>query len=180
MRKNKKINENPNMNISTKRILMRQLSVGDIEEFYEIVKKNNVGKWLGIGNGMSFEESEQYVNKIIKHWNKHNFGVWAVVNKSTKEIMGHCGLRYLDGTEDIEIIYLLDPRFWGMGYATEAGNAAINFAFNSLNIDKITARVRTNNIKSKKVIDKLGFQFIYNKAYDGRKLSYYELFNQYS
>ncbi|WP_164669014.1 GNAT family N-acetyltransferase [Virgibacillus doumboii] len=173
---NEIINENPNMNISTKRILMRQLTVADIKEFYEIVKKNSVGEWLGIGNGMSFEESEQYVNKIIKHWNQHSFGVWAVVNKSTKEIMGHCGLRYIDDTENIEIIYLLDPKFWGMGYATEAGNAAIKFAFKSLKINKLTARVRTNNLKSKKVIDKLGFKFIYDKDYDGRRLSFYELF----
>ncbi|UOQ92188.1 GNAT family N-acetyltransferase [Halobacillus shinanisalinarum] len=180
MRKNEIINENSNINISTMRILMRQLAVEDITEFYEIVKKNSVGQWLGIGNGMTFEESEQYVNKILKHWNQHSFGVWAVVNNSTKEIMGHCGLRYIDDTKDIEIIYLLDPKFWGMGYATEAGNAAIKFAFNSLKINKLAARVRTNNFKSKKVLVKLGFQFIYDKDYDGRKLSYYELLNQNS
>lgn len=157
MAKNKIMNENTNRNISTKRMLMRPLTVGDIEEFYEIVKKNNVGKWLGIGSGMSFEESRQYVKKIIQHWNKYSFGVWAVVNKSTKAIMGHCGLRYLDDTNDIEIIYLLDPKYWGMGYATEAGNAAVNFAFNSLKINKLIERVRKNNIKSKQVIDSLDF-----------------------
>ncbi|GGB37948.1 N-acetyltransferase [Lentibacillus populi] len=165
------------LNINTKRILMRKLSTEDIKEFYEIVKKNDVGNWLGIGNGMSFKETEQYVNQIIKHWKQHNFGVWALINQSTDEIMGHCGLRYIDDTEDIEIIYLLDPKFWGKGYATEAGNAAIQFAFNSLKIHKLIARVRTNNSNSKKVIDKLGFKFIYDRDYNGRRLSYYELSN---
>jgi ribosomal-protein-alanine N-acetyltransferase len=170
-------NEKSKEKIITKQFIMRKLTKADIEEFYEIVKKNEVGKWLGLGKGMSFEEAEQYVNKIIKHWTQHSFGVWGVINKSTEEIMGHCGLRYIDDTEDIEIIYLLDPKFWGKGYATEAGNTAIQYAFNSLKVNKLTARVRTNNSKSKKVIDKLGFKFICDRDYDGRLLSYYELFN---
>ena len=38
-----------------------------------------------------------------------------------REIIGHCGLRYVDQKEEeVEIMYLLDPEFWGRGYATEA------------------------------------------------------------
>jgi [ribosomal protein S5]-alanine N-acetyltransferase len=162
--------------ITTKRIFMRKFSNEDIEEFYEIVKQNEVGEWLGLGKGMSFEETEDYVNKIMDHWKTHNFGVWAVINKSNKEIMGHCGLRYIDETEDLEIIYLLDSKYWGKGFATEAGNAAIQFAFNSLKVNKLLARVRPNNRKSKNVIDKLGFKFIGDSEYNGRILSYYHLY----
>lgn len=169
--------ENSQLNINTQRILMRKPSTKDIKEFYEILKKNDVGQWLGIGKGMSFKEAEQYVNQIIKHWKQHNFGVWALINQSTEEMMGHCGLRYIDDTKDIEIIYLLDPKFWGNGYATEAGNAAKQFASNYLNIQNLIARVRTNNSKSKKVIDKLGFKFICDRDYNGRSLSYYKFFN---
>jgi ribosomal-protein-alanine N-acetyltransferase len=169
-------NEIANGEIRIKRIFMRKFTKEDINEFYEIVKKQEVGEWLGIGKGMSFEEAEGYVNKIIKHWTIHNFGVWAVTNESNKEIIGHCGLRYIDDTDDIEIIYLLDPKFWGKGLATEAGNVAVQYAFNSLKVDKLLARVRTNNSKSKNVINKLGFRFIGDREYDGRPLSYYELF----
>lgn len=178
MRKNEVMNGSLNMNLNTERIFLRAITAEDINEFYEIMKKDSVGKWLGIGKGMSLEETEQYMNKIIKHWNQYGFGVWATVNKSSGEIMGHCGLRYIDDTEDIEIIYLLDPGFWGVGYASEAADTVINFAFQSLKIKKLTARVRTNNIKSKKVIEKLGFQFIDDKHYHDRTLSYFELFQQ--
>jgi len=157
--------------------MMRLFTKEDIEEFYEIVKKNEVGKWLGLGKGMPFEEAEEYVTKIIKHWAKYHFGVWAVIDKTSEEIMGHCGLRYMDDTEDIEIIYLLDPKYWGKGYATEAGNEVIQYAFNSLQVNKLMARVRTNNSKSKKVMDKLGFEFIGDSEYAGRTLSYYRLTN---
>lgn len=167
-------NEKSIYNIITKRLIMRKFSEGDMEEFYEIVKKNEVGKWLGLGKGMTFEEAEAYLNIIIKHWTKHNFGVWAVLNKTNEEIMGHCGLRYIDDAEDVEIIYLLDPEFWGKGYATEAGNEVIQYAFNFLRLDKLVARVRPDNSMSKKVIDKLGFEYIGDKEYAGRTLSFYK------
>jgi len=154
---------------------MRKFTNEDIEEFYEIAKKGEVGEWLGLGKGMSFNEAREYIHKIITHWKNHHFGVWALTNKSNKEIMGHCGLRYIDGSKDIEIIYLLDPKFWGKGLATEAGSVAVRYAFNSLEVNKLTARVRTNNSKSKSVIDKLGFKFIEDRKYNGRILSYYEL-----
>jgi ribosomal-protein-alanine N-acetyltransferase len=176
-------NQNENSNdirtedFSTERILMSKFMKEDINEFFEIVKKHEVGEWLGLGKGMSFEETEGYISRILKHWTLHNFGVWALKNKSNKEIMGHCGLRYIDDTEDIEIIYLLDPKYWGKGIATEAGNEAVQYAFNILKIDKLLARIRPNNSRSKNVINKIGFKFIGDRKYDDRILSYYELYN---
>lgn len=78
-------------------------------------------------------------------WSTYNFGVWRIVNISNNEIMGHCGFRHIDNTEDIEIIYLLDTKYWGQGFATEVGRAVIQYAFTILNLDKVTARVRINN-----------------------------------
>lgn len=70
---------------------------------------------------MTKEEAKIYVEKFVDHWNLYGFGVWAVLNKCTGEIIGHCGLRYVDQKEEeVEIMYLLDPASWGSGYATEA------------------------------------------------------------
>ena len=92
----------------------------------EIVKKDEVGKWLASSKGMTKEETKIYVEKFVNHWNQYGFGVWAILDNVTKKIIGHCGLRYIDEKEeDIEIMYLLDPECWGKGYATEAANASI-------------------------------------------------------
>jgi [ribosomal protein S5]-alanine N-acetyltransferase len=160
--------------INTDRVSLRKFNKGDAEEFYEIVKKHEVGEWLGLGKGMTFNESENYLNMILHHWSKHNFGVWAVINKFSKDMMGHCGLRYMTDTNDVELIYLLDPKFWGQGIATEAGEAVVQYAFHSLNVDTLYTRVRINNSRSKNVIKKLGFTFIENKELDGRILSHYK------
>jgi RimJ/RimL family protein N-acetyltransferase len=78
----------------TKRLLLRKFHKEDVKEFYQIVRKHEVGKWLGLRKGMTFSESEDYLNKISDHWASHSFGVWAVTNKMNKDIIGHCGLRY--------------------------------------------------------------------------------------
>lgn len=82
--------------------------------------------------------------------------------------MGHCGFRYIDNTEEIEIIYLLDPKYWDQGITTKTGKTALQYAFTIPNVDKVIARVRIDNSKSKNVIDKLGFKFIGYKNYNGR------------
>lgn len=162
--------------ITTERLYMRKLSLEDIDDIYNIVKKNTVGKWLAASRGMTKEEAKIYVEKFVDHWNQYDFGIWAVLNKFTGEIIGHCGLRYVDQKEeDIEIMYLLDPEFWGRGYAAEAAEASIQYATNSMEIKKLIARIKITNDKSKRVLETLGFQFAYDKDYGGKQLSHYEI-----
>ncbi|MGG2093384.1 GNAT family N-acetyltransferase [Bacillus sp. S13(2024)] len=162
--------------ISTDRLYMRKLSLEDIDDIYEIVKKDEVGKWLASSKGMTKEETKIYVEKFVNHWNQYGFGVWAILDNVTKKIIGHCGLRYIDEKEeDIEIMYLLDPECWGKGYATEAANASIHYATNSMKIKKLIARIKVANAKSSKVLETLGFEFTGNKDYPGKQLSHYEM-----
>ncbi|EJS45436.1 hypothetical protein ICE_05618 [Bacillus cereus BAG1X1-2] len=162
--------------ITTDRLYLRKISLEDIDDIYSIVKKDMVGTWLAASRGMTKEETKVYVEKFIDHWNQYGFGVWAVLNKCTGEIIGHCGLRYVDQKEEeVEIMYLLDPEFWGRGYATEAAIASIQYATNSMEIKKLIARIKITNDKSKKVLETLGFQYTYDKDYQGKRLSHYEI-----
>ena len=52
--------------------------------------------------------------QLISHWEQYGFGVWLLVNRNTGELLGHCGLRKIDETGEIEIMYLLDPEYWEM------------------------------------------------------------------
>ena len=50
------------------------------------------------------------------------------------------------------------PDFWGKGYATEAANAALKFAFNALNLDEVVAFTTLNNTPSQRVMQRLKMQ----------------------
>jgi ribosomal-protein-alanine N-acetyltransferase len=48
------------------------------------------------------------------------------------------------------------PEFWGMGYATELAGTMANFGFRHLKLHKVCARCNANNLKSEKIMQKLG------------------------
>ncbi|MDG5471384.1 GNAT family N-acetyltransferase [Jeotgalibacillus sp. ET6] len=160
--------------IHTDRLYLREITIEDTAAIYNIVKEHEVGKWLAASKGLSYEETEDYVKKLVEHWNQHQFGVWVVVNQLSEEIIGHCGLRFIEDTQDIEIMYLLNKNHWGKGYASEAAQAAIDFSNHTLNVNQLVARVRVMNGKSIKTLTSLGFHFVEERNYNGRVLSFYK------
>ncbi|WP_049119516.1 GNAT family N-acetyltransferase, partial [Bacillus cereus] len=73
-------------------------------------------------------------------------------NSKTGKLLGHCGLRTVEETGEIEIMYLLDPEHWRNGYALEAAEASIKYAIETLNVTRIIARVKVANESSKKLL----------------------------
>ncbi|WP_436864576.1 GNAT family N-acetyltransferase [Bacillus fungorum] len=161
--------------IHTKRLFMRKPLIEDVNQFYSILKEEAVGKWLAKSRGMSKEEVNDYIGQLISHWEQYDFGVWLLVNRNTGNLLGHCGLRKVNETGEIEIMYLLAPEYWGNGYASEAVEASIQYAIETMNVKRIIARVKVANENSKKLLRKLGFTYTHDVDYSGRLLSYFEL-----
>jgi len=92
------------------------------------------------------------------------------------EFVGVCGLRpYRPADEIVELGFHLRPKFWGRGLATEAARAAIAYAFETYAPKKLAAGHHPENLNSKKVIEKLGFQYSHqeNFAELGIEIPYY-------
>jgi RimJ/RimL family protein N-acetyltransferase len=85
--------------------------------------------------------------------------VWAVVERETDALIGHCGLRYLEDTSDVELLYGLGRRFWGRGVATEAGRASLGYGFEQAGLSRIVALAKPENAASRRVMEKLGMTF---------------------
>ena len=62
----------------------------------------------------------------------------------------------VDGVEEIEIGYRLDPKYWGRGLATEAAEAVRDHAFNDLGLGHVISLIHPNNIASRRVAEKNG------------------------
>ena len=84
----------------------------------------------------------------------------AIINKSTNEYMGGCGLRPKGESRTIiNIGYALAPKFHGLGYATEAVDAIVNEGFEVRGAERVYADVFVGNTASRRVLEKLGFIF---------------------
>lgn len=104
----------------------------------------------------------------------------VVFELATNDLIGCCGLRPYKINE-YAIGFHLRPEFWRHGYAAEAANAVIEYAFTVLKAEKLFAGHNPNNIKSRKLLEKLGF-YIGDEFYEPTGLYHpsYELKNSIS
>ena len=96
---------------------------------------------------------------------------WPLFELSTGNFIGCCGLRpFQSETQAYEIGFHLCKECWGMGYAYEAANAVIAYNFNVLKADKLYAGHHPNNGASRKLLMKLGFQYVGDEYYEPTRL----------
>jgi ribosomal-protein-alanine N-acetyltransferase len=80
--------------------------------------------------------------------------IWCMTEKGKDSLIGICGFLKNDENEE-ELAYRFMEKYWGKGLGTEIASALIDYGFNMLKADKITADVYVMNSKSEKILDKL-------------------------
>lgn len=95
-----------------------------------------------------------------------SLALWATELRATGRYIGRCGLypRRTDAgiivPRELELGYYIGRPEWGRGFATEAGQALVAYAFGSLGALRIHAGVHRDNARSRRVVEKLGFTLI--------------------
>src|SRR5690606_18549486 len=131
---------------------------------HEIHQKNSMVEvaefnTIGIPNGIQATED------LIAPWimdklneERKRYG-WVVRLKETDEFIGEIGMTLSEKRfKKAEIHYSFLPMYWGKGYATEILKSIINFGFQGLNLHRIEAGVATENVRSIKVLEKIGMK----------------------
>ena len=100
------------------------------------------------------------VDRIEAHFKEHGFGLWGVEIPGIAPFAGYVGLsipRFEAAfTPCIEIGWRLDAAYWNRGYATEGARAALDFAFRCLQAEEIVSFTVPANVRSRRVMEKLG------------------------
>ncbi len=161
--------------LETERLIMRAFSWDDISAYHEVLGDTQVGRWLPKGEGYTEEEVGRWVAMILEHWQEEDFGVWALINKEDGTFLGDCGLRILEETGEVEILYDIAREEWGKGYATEAARAAIHHGFTILGLERIIGLTKPANRPSQRVLEKIGLRYLKTTPYFGFDCSVYEM-----
>ena len=147
------------MTISTKRLVLGEISWSDTENIHVLHSIPEVDEFNTLGLPKSIDETKGIMQPFIdnRKEEKRTKICWVVEAKNNKEFIGICGMilsadKYRIG----EIFYKLHPVHWGNGYATELSKALLDFGFNDLKLHRIEAGVAVLNIKSIKVLEKIG------------------------
>ena len=125
----------------------------------------------------SVAEVEKEINGLMKkHQEDHGFSMY-VMDTSDTACIGLCGLVKRDELDIPDIGFAILSDYQGMGYVKEAGQAVLNHGFNTLNLDKIAAIVKPDNMPSIAVINSLGLGFVkgFQLKPEEPNLKYFEL-----
>ncbi|MEG4493822.1 GNAT family N-acetyltransferase [Microcoleus sp. D3_18_C4] len=159
--------------IETARLYLRLFTPDDLDDLYRIYSDREIMKYLtGV---RSREATEIAIHTMLKRWEENNFGMWAVVHKIDRKMIGRCGLGLLDQTPEVELGYVLNKLYWNQGLATEASFASLNYGFKILKLERIVAIARPENIASQRVIQKVGMKYEKNAHYYETDVVYYSI-----
>src|SRR5215217_5856766 len=112
--------------VETARLLLRMFTLDDLDALCLIFADPEVMEYLGKdGLPISKEETSIALKSMIRHWQKHAFGRWAVEDKAERRLIGYAGIRSLEG--QAELVYLLAKEYWGLGLATEVAEACLRY-----------------------------------------------------
>ena len=108
-------------------------------------------------------------------WDREKLGFCAVIEKETDKFLGWCGIWRLQETNELEVGYAIEKAYWGKGFATEAAEKFIEYAFENIKPDKIVAVAEPKNLASRRVMEKLGMKFVKIAKFYERELVQYAL-----
>lgn len=155
--------------IETNRLVLRPWRESDLGDFYAYASVDGVGQMAGWTPHKSIEESKAILGCFIR--DKKTF---ALEQKESGKVIGSIGLEELDPDPiegekyGREIGYVLAKDYWGRGLMTEAVNGVIDYCFDVLHFDYLTCGHFIWNDRSRRVIEKTGFQYFGDSKYETR------------
>ena len=144
--------------LETDRLILRPLDEKDINAIYAMRSDADVMRF--IREPQNRVESANWVELVSSRWQDEQIGFCAILEKPSKKFVGWCGIWRLKETEELEIGYAVAKGLWGNGLATEAALVFLDYAFEKLEPEKIVAVARPENAASRRVMEKLGMNFV--------------------
>ncbi|PKL80142.1 MAG: N-acetyltransferase [Ignavibacteriae bacterium HGW-Ignavibacteriae-4] len=157
--------------LQTPRLMLREFTLSDAEEIYELNSDEEVLRYTGDVAFGSVENAREFLSNY-NDYKKNGYGRWAVIEKESNTFLGWCGLKYHDeGFTDIG--FRFHRKYWRNGYATESANSVLKYGFNTLGLTEIIGRASQDNIASITVLEKTGMKFWKIDSCDGIPNSVY-------
>ena len=140
--------------METERLVLRMFRESDTDAYAEMVSDPEVMRFLG--KPMSRAEAWRNMAMMLGHWHLRGYGMWAVEEKASGEMVGRIGCWRPEGWPGLEVGWTLRRRFWGRGYATEAARASVAYAFEALDQTRVISLIAPENVNSIRVAERLG------------------------
>lgn len=157
--------------LQTQRLYLRQWQLSDFPVFAEINADPEVMRYFP--KCLTSTVSDVIANKCQQLIKDNGWGFWALSlkggSKKADTFIGFVGLNNthagLPFAPCVEIAWRLHRDYWGQGYATEAAQAALKFAFETLKLGEVVSFTAVINQPSQRVMKRIGMVNTKNNFY---------------
>ncbi len=144
--------------LETQRLKLRQWKPSDLPDFAKLNADPAVMEYFP--STLSETDSNAIAEKCRSLIIERGWSFWAVEEKSSNQFIGFVGLHTpkdsLPCAPCVEIGWRLSKRFWNRGYASEAAQSALAFAFEALRLEEVVSFTTVSNQRSKNVMKRIG------------------------
>ena len=149
--------------IRTGRLLLRRWRDEDVEPFAAMCRDPEVMRYIGSGATRTRAQARASIHACEREWDQKGYGLFAVELLENGGFLGFAGLAEPTFLPEImpavEIGWRFARQAWGMGYASEAARAALDFGFRTCGLSEIVSVHQAENHASGRIMQKLGMRF---------------------
>jgi len=153
--------------LTTERLLLRPFCDDDVDDLFAVMDTPEVRRWLHLPDHYGRDDAWSQIAMFVGQWELRGTGNWALEDSDTGVFVGRAGLHLpeREGWPGLEIGWTLHPDHWRRGFATEAGAAAIRYAFEEVRVDgrppdRVYSCILPDNAASQAVALRLGMELL--------------------
>jgi RimJ/RimL family protein N-acetyltransferase len=156
--------------LETERLLIRPWTSNDREVFAGLAQDVEIMRYVNAGKPFAETEIDEFLARQARQLAEFGVCMAAMVEKATDRVVGVAGVQPLGTSGDLEIGWWLARDKWGLGFATEAGGAAMRHVLETLQRSRVVAIIDPGNEPSKRVVERLGMR--YDRRVTGAELGH--------
>jgi ribosomal-protein-alanine N-acetyltransferase len=144
--------------IHTQRLLLKGFTPEDMYEVFTTMTKTQIMSLLGHSSEEEYRKEEVKFKLGYASYNRR-FVLFLLIENSTKNIVGRCGLHNWNKEHfRAEIGYSMEVESAKkQGYMSEAVEAILRYSFSDLHLHRVEAMVSPTNVPSLRILQKFGF-----------------------
>ena len=150
--------------LKTERLILRPFTTDDSDAAFAILEGHPDVWKFDPGYQRTWEQRAKLIQKYADWNDPDGCGTLAIIHKQTEQLLGYVGLQLYVlpreplATPEVELYYKLGRAFWGQGYATEACQAMVYFAFETMRLQRIVTVTPEGNAPSIRLLQRLGMK----------------------